>query len=251
MDANQTGSLTPPETSFSSLKGVTMPPRSTRETKNDTLLDEEWMQHIIRRAVVAAVLFDPKAAENLLQIPDAALGRMFKNHLCEVIGVATVYGIDLAELQEDGENLRKRVKRASKGKPAHEPLPGANKANAERYPLVHQGKVLRTHDFCNAAGITEKTLDKYVASNRMFRVYFGPDAYCPAFFLSPMIFRDDFRKVIRRLDKIDSWTMFDFFTTPIESLDGDTPLQRLSVEDVKSVVKEAATFAEQYTRLFP
>src|SRR6185437_12918128 len=212
---------------------MTMPPRSTRETKNDTSLNEEWIQHILRRAVVAAILCDPKATEILLQIPDAALGRMFKNHLCETMGIAAAYGIDLPALREEEETLRKRVRRAAKGTPEHEPLPGANKANAERYPLVLQGKVLRTHDFCNAAGITEKTLDKYVASNRMFRVYFGPDAYCPAFFLTPMIFRDDFRKVIRRLGKIDSWTMFDFFTTPIESLDGDTPLQRLSVEDVK------------------
>lgn len=228
-----------------------MPPQATRVTKKDTSIDDEWMQHIIRRAVVAAILCDPKATETLLKIPDAALGRMFKNHLCEAMGIATVYGIDLPALREEEENLRKRVKRASKGTPEHEPLPGANKANAERYPLVLQGKVLRTHDFCNAAGITEKTLDKYVASSRMFRVYFGRDAYIPAFFLTPMIFRDDFRKVIRRLGKIDSWTMFDFFTTPIESLDGATPLQRLSAEDVKPVVEEAASFAEQYARLFP
>jgi hypothetical protein len=228
-----------------------MMPRSTRATTNETSLNDAWVQHIIRRAVVAAILCDPKVVETLLQIPDAALGQMFKNHLCEVMGTAMVFGIDLPALREEGETLRKRVKRASKGTPEHEPLPAANKANSERYALVLQGKVLRTHDFCNAAGITEKALDKYVASSRMFRVYFGPDAYCPAFFLSPMIFRDDFRKVIRRLGKIDSWTMFDFFTTPIESLDGATPLQRLAFEDVKSVVEEAATFAEQYARLFP
>ena len=225
--------------------------RPTRETKNDTSLKEEWIQHILRRAVVAAILCDPKATETLLQIPDAALGRMFKNHLCEAMGIATVYAIDLPALREEEENLRKRVKRASKGTLEHEPLPGANKANAERYPLVLQGKVLRSHDFCNAAGITEKKLDKFVDSGRMFRLYFGPEPYYPAFFLSPMIFRDDFRKVIRSLGKIDPWAMFDFFTTPTESLDGATPLQRLSAEDVKPVVEEAATFAEQYARLFP
>jgi hypothetical protein len=230
---------------------MTMPPRSTRETKNDTSLNEEWIEHILRRAVVAAILCDPKATETLLQIPDAALGRMFKNHLCEAMGIATVYGIDLPALQDEEEKLRKRVKRASKATLEHEPLPGANNANAERYPLVHQGKVLRTLDFCNAAGITEKKLDKLVDSGRMFRLYFGPDAYFPAFFLSPMIFRDDIRKVIRSLGKTDSWSMFDFFTTPIASLDGATPLQRLSAQDVEPVVEEAASFAEQYARLFP
>jgi hypothetical protein len=228
-----------------------MMPRSTRATKNETSLNDAWVQHVLRRAVVAAILCDPKVVETLLQIPDAVLGQMFKNHLCEVTGTAMVFGIDLPALREEGETLRKRVKRASKGTLGHEPLPAANKANFERYALVLQGKVLRTHDFCNAACITEKTLNKYVASNRMFRVYFGPDAYIPAFFLSPMIFRDDFRKVIRSLGKTDPWAMFDFFTTPIESLDGATPLQRLSAEDVKPVVEEAASFAERYARLFP
>jgi hypothetical protein len=230
---------------------MTMPPRSKRDTTTDTSLNEEWMQHILRRAVVAAILCDPKATETLLEIPDAALGRLFRNHLSEVVGLATVYGIDFAELQEDAENLRKRVKRASRRAPDHEPLPRANKANAQRYPLVLQGKVLRTHDFCNAAGITEKKLEKLIDSGRMFLVCYGPDAYCPAFFLSAMIYRDDFRKVMRSLGKIDAWTMFDFFTTPAESLNGATPLQRLSVEDVEPVVREAVSFAEQYARLVP
>src|ERR1700709_1218400 len=106
---------------------MTMPPRSTRETKNDTSLKEEWIQHILRRAVVAAILCDPKVAETLLEIPDAALGQMFNNHLWEATGTAMVLGIDLPALREEGETLRKRVKRASKGTPEHEPLPAANK----------------------------------------------------------------------------------------------------------------------------
>ncbi|MGF6568654.1 hypothetical protein ABH945_000730 [Paraburkholderia sp. GAS333] len=229
-------------------------PQSADATKNITSLDDVRVQHVIRRVVVAAILCDPKATETFLNIPDAALGRMFKNHLCKVAGLATVYGIDLVALLEEEENLRKRTERASKQPPESEPLPGPSKSNAERYPLVLQGKLLRTHDFCKAAGITEKMLDKLIAANRMFRVYFGAELYCPAFFLTPMIFRDDFRKVIRSLGKTDPWAMFDFFTTPIESLGlgvPATPLQRLSVEDVEPVVQEAAAFAEQYARLSP
>src|SRR6266702_3860247 len=143
---------------------MAMPPRSTRETKSDTSLSEEWIQHILRRAVVAAILCDPKVIEALLQIPDAALGRMFKNHLCAAMGIAMAYEIDLPALREEEENLRKRVKRASKSTPEDEPLSGPNKTNAERYPIVLQGKVLRTHDFCNAAGITEKKLDSRLLS---------------------------------------------------------------------------------------
>jgi hypothetical protein len=111
--------------------------------------------------------------------------------------------------------------------------------------------VLRKHDFCLSAGLTEKKLAKLVESGRLFPVFFGPEAYYPAFFLSTTIFRDDFRKVIRGLGKIDPWSMFDFFTTAIESLGGATPLQRLSAGDVTPVVREATTAAEQYARLFP
>jgi hypothetical protein len=116
---------------------------------------------------------------------------------------------------------------------------------------VLQGKVLRKDDFCNSAGVTEKKLAKLVESQRVFSVFFGPEAYYPAFFLSTSIFRDDFKKVIRALGKTDPWAMFDFFTTPLESLGSATPLQRLAAEDVEPVVEEAASFAEQCARLFP
>ncbi|MGY6255511.1 hypothetical protein ACXIVK_18780 [Paraburkholderia caledonica] len=226
-------------------------PRSTRPTKNETSLNEEWVDHIIHRAAIAAILFDPKVAETLLEIPDAALGRMFKNHLCKVAGVATVYGIDLPALRDEEDKLRKRVKPESKRTAGHKPSPRYRDANPERYPLVLQGKVLRKHDFCISAGLTEKKLARFVESQRVFHVFFGPEAYYPAFFLSTTIFRDDFRKVIRSLGKADPWSMFDFFTTPTGSLGGATPLQRLSAGDVEPVLQEAATLAEQYARLFP
>lgn len=226
-------------------------PRSTRATETETSVRDEWVQHLISRAVVAAILCDPKGAETLLEIPDAALGRMFKNHLCKAVGQAMVYGIDLPALREEEDKLRKRVRPESKRMPEHKPSPRYRDASVARYPLVLQGKVLRKHDFCNSAGVTEKKLAKLVESQRVFRVFFGPEAYYPAFFLSPSIFRDDFKKVIRALGKTDPWTMFDFFTMSHESLGGATPLQRLSVEDVEPVVEEAATCAEQYARLFP
>ncbi|MEM5345203.1 hypothetical protein [Paraburkholderia azotifigens] len=226
-------------------------PRSTRATESGTSLDEEWVDHIFHRAVVAAILFDPNVAETLLQIPDAALGRLFKNHLCRVVGVATVYGIDLPALREEEDELRKRVKPGSKRMLENKRSRRYHNANPERYPLVLQGKVLREHDFRISASLTEKKLAKFVESQRVFRVFFGPEAYYPAFFLSPTILRDEFKKVIRSLGKTDPWAMFDFFTTPIESLGGATPLQRLSAGAVDSVVQEAATFAEQYAQLLP
>lgn len=226
-------------------------PRSTRATENETSLDEEWVDHIFHRAVIAAILFDPKVAETLLEIPDAALGRLFKNHLCKAVGQAMVYSIDFPALCEGEDRLRKRVRAESKQALENRRSRRYHNANPERYPLVLQGKVLRMHDFRISAGLTEKKLAKLVESQRVFRVYFGPEAFYPAFFLSTTIFRDDFRKVIRGLGKVDPWSMFDFFTTAIEALGGATPLQRLSAGDVKPVVQEAKTAAEQYARLFP
>lgn len=225
--------------------------RSTRDTKSDASLDDEWVQHILRRVAVAAVLIDPKLAETLLTIPAAALGQLIKNQLCEVVGVATVYGIDLTALRDAGENLRERIKHALKQTPEREQLLYPYETNAERYPLVLQGKLLRAKDFCKAAGITEKKLDKRVASRRMFGVLFGTEYYYPAFFLSPLIYRDDFAKVVRCLGKIDTWTMFDFFTTPVESLGGSTPLQLLKAKDVEPVAEEAATFGKWHTHVHP
>lgn len=226
-------------------------PQSTRATKPERSPQNEWVEHIINRAAIAAILFDPRVAETLLEIPDAALGRMLKNHLCKAVGQAMVYGIDLPALCEEEDRLRKRVRPESERTPEKKPFPRYRDANTKRYPLVLQGKVLRKHDFCTSAGLTEKKLAKLVESQRVFAVFFGPEAYYPAFFLSTTIFRDDFRKVIRGLGKIDPWSMFDFFTTAIESLGGATPLQRLSAGDVTPVVREATTAAEQYARLFP
>ncbi|MFM0309612.1 hypothetical protein P0D71_17655 [Paraburkholderia sp. RL17-383-BIF-A] len=226
-------------------------PRSTRATKPETSPQNEWVEHIIHRAAIAAILFDPRVAETLLEIPDAALGRMFKNHLCKAVGQAMVYGIDFPALSEEEDRLRKRVKPESERAPEKKPSPRYRDANTKRYPLVLQGKVLRKHDFCISAGLTEKKLAKLVESQRLFPVFFGPEAYYPAFFLSTTIFRDDFRRVIRALGKTHSWTMFDFFTTPIASLNGATPLQRLSAGDVGPVVEDAKSFVEQYARLFP
>ncbi|MGF6379810.1 hypothetical protein OKW31_002723 [Paraburkholderia atlantica] len=220
-------------------------PRSAGGKKNDTSLEDARIQHVIRRAVVAAVMFDPKGVSALLELPDVELGRLFKNHLWEAAAVVTVFNLDLPSISEQEENLRKRFKRISKLRtPQHEALTeSAMVASPERYPLVLQGKVLRTEDFCQAAHITEKQLLKYVASGRIFSVDFGPEPYYPAFFLSSMIYRDDFAKVIRRLGDTPAWSKWDFFTTPIDSQEGSTPLQLLMVEEVETVLKAAAHFA--------
>ncbi|WP_413168622.1 hypothetical protein [Burkholderia latens] len=197
-------------------------PRSARESTETVLVNDARLEHAFRVAATAAVLFHPTGAEALLALPDAEIGRLFKKNLREIIGVATVYNLDLPSLREEGETLR------------------------ERYPLVQEGKVLRTEDFCQAAQITRKKLKKRIASGHIFSVDVGPEPYYPAFFLSPQISSNDLAKVIRRLRNTPAWSKWNFFTTPTDALDGSTPLQLLAAQQVGTVLKAAGDFAKRF-----
>ncbi|MBC8736379.1 hypothetical protein F6X40_05945 [Paraburkholderia sp. UCT31] len=221
-------------------------PRSARDENDVTSLKDARIEYAIRQAVVAAILFDPKGFEAILELSDVEVGRLLKNELCIVAGVATVYDLDLPSIREEEENLRKRFKRASKPRTSEQEASTESvTANSERYSLVRQGKVLRRDDFCKAAAITEKKLSKNVASGRIFSVDFGQEPYYPAFFLPSVIHRNDFGKVIRRLGETSGWNKWDFFTTPIEPEGGSTPLQLLAIKEVKRVLMAVADFTER------
>ena len=221
-------------------------PRSARDKNDVTSLKEARIEYVIRQAVVAAILFDPKGVEAILALSDAEIGRLLKNEVCKVAGVATVYNLDLPSIREEEENLRKSLKRASKRRTA-EPQGSTESltVNSERYSLVQQGRVLRRDDFCKAAAMTEKALTKDVASGRIFSVDLGGEPYYPAFLLPSVIRRNDFTKVIRRLSETPGWRKWDFFTTPIESEGGVTPLQLLTNKQLKEVLAAAADFVER------
>ncbi|WP_147439454.1 hypothetical protein [Paraburkholderia sp. BL17N1] len=197
-------------------------PRSARESTETVSVNDARLEHAFRLAATAAILFDPTGAEALLALPDAEVGRMLKKKLREIIGVATVYNLDLPSLRQEGETLR------------------------ERYPLVQEGKVLRTEDFCQAAQITRKQLKKRIASGHIFSVDVGPEPYYPAFFLSPQISSDDLAKVIRRLRNTPAWSKWNFFTTPTDAVGGPTPLQLLAAQQVRTVLKAAGDFAKRF-----
>ncbi|MEM5338712.1 hypothetical protein [Paraburkholderia azotifigens] len=197
-------------------------PRSAQDLTEIVSVKDARLEHAFRLAATAAILFDPTGAEALLDLPDAELGRLFKKKLSEIIGVATVYNLDLPSLREEGETLR------------------------ERYPMVQEGKVLRMEDFCQAAQITKKKLKKRIASGRIFGVDVGAEPYYPAFFLSRQISSDDLAKVIRRLRNTPAWSKWNFFTTPTDALGGPTPLQLLAAQQVRTVLKAAGDFAKRF-----
>ncbi|QGZ62390.1 hypothetical protein [Paraburkholderia acidisoli] len=203
-------------------------------------------RHAIRASVIAAVLDDPVGVWRLLELPAEELGRRIRSHLWDVSGVATVFNYDLPALREEGENLRKRYERIAKSrKDATELLSEAEKANPERSQLIRQRKVLCEEDFRLATNITKKKLEKDVAGGRVFSVDFGGEPYYPAFFIPKLFDRNDFASVFRRLDGLSAWSKWDFFTSPIESQQGATPLQLLMVESMEQVLKAADAFVNR------
>ncbi|PRY05601.1 hypothetical protein [Paraburkholderia sp. BL25I1N1] len=224
--------------------------RPARQTEETTALEDARVDYAIGRAVAAAILVDPAGVEALLDIPDAELGRLFKNRLWKIIGVATVYNLDLRAMREEDERLRKRSSHLSKVRASE--LEGKTQgALAARYALVQDGKLLREKDFCLAAHITVKKLGKDLTSGRIFSANAGRARYYPAFFLSHMIGRNDLARVIRRLRDTPGWSKWDFFTTATKELGGWTPLQLLKNGEVKTVLMAAAEFAKGHASQLP
>ncbi|MEZ2352150.1 hypothetical protein [Caballeronia sp. RCC_10] len=210
-------------------------PRSARENSDRPTLGDARMEYLFRRAAVAAVLCDPIAAEALLDLPDAEVGRRFKICLARVMGVATVLNVDLRSLREQDEKQRCKRKR------------GAIRRMSSRNALVAEGKLLRAKTFCEASDITEQRLCKRVAKGRIFSVEIGGEQFYPAFFVANGLDRNDLSRVARRLGGLAGWSKWSFFTRPQESLGGLTPLQALLRGDVKRVLR-AAKMVEKHSR---
>ncbi|SAK98186.1 hypothetical protein AWB78_05627 [Caballeronia calidae] len=195
------------------------------------------MQHLFRRAAVAVVLFDLRAAEALLKLPDAELGRLFKISLARVMGVATVLNLDRRSVRGQGAQLSSKIKRR------------AVRRMSPRKALVAEGKLLRAEILCDAWGITEQRLNKRVSAGRVFSVEVEAEQYYPAFFLANELDRKDLAKVVRRLDGLTGWSKWRFFTEPMEPLGGLTPLQAILRGDVKRVLRTAKAAAKQSQKL--
>lgn len=209
--------------------------RSTA-TKDDSLsLDDTRMHYAFRRAAVAIILFDPLAAEALLDLPDAEVGRRFKISLARSMGRAVAFNLDLSSIREDEERLG-ASKRASK------------RRRSARRSLVAEGKLLRAAIIRRALGITGQRLIKDVAASCIFTVNVGGEEYFPAFFLAPELGRKALAKVVRRLYGLSGWTKWRFFTEQDESLGGLTPLQGLMHGEVKLVLRAAEAFVARWDK---
>ena len=214
-------------------------PQPRSNSKDTPLPNGTDARHVMRNAAVAAMLSDPTGAEALLRLSNVEVGHLFKAHLIQAIGAATVSNLDLSSTREEDEAQGRLTKRRGKEFPG---LTSVSAANMERYSLVLQGRLLPAEDFCKADGITEQKLNEDVASCRIFTVEFESDQYYPIFALSNQVHRGNFAKVVRSLGDSTGWSKWKFFTTPSESLGGLTPLKLLMREEVDRAVAAATEF---------
>lgn len=212
-------------------------PRSARATNDVSTIVDARMQRLFRRAAVAVVLFDLRAAEALLELPDAEVGRLFKSCLAGVMGLATVLNLDSSSVHSHGEKISSKAKRR------------ANRRMSPRNALVAEGKLLRAEILCDALGISEQRLNKRVAARRVFSIEVRGVQRYPAFFLANELGRKDLAKVARRLDGLTGWSKWRFFTEPKEVLGGLTPLQALLRGEMKQVLRTAKAVVKQCRKL--
>jgi hypothetical protein len=227
-----------------------MPSPAQAEMQHPSI-EEARVRLALQRAAITAVLFDPDAAEALLRLSDAEIGRLFKLQICEVMGRAKRYDIDLPALRKEEEDLL-RVAHPDPRDPEWEREPRSRPYRPffDKDICMHlkRGDVLRAEDFCRAADITEETLALYVASGRIFSIDVHEESYYPEFFLASSINPDRMAEVIRRLGDLHGWQKYYFLVTDMETHGGSTPLEMISIGLIRPVFKAAAQFVQSIVR---
>ena len=115
-----------------------------------------------------------------------------------------------------------------------------------RSKLVKRKEILPADEFAEAMEISRESLDKFVATQRVFVLEVAGQIYYPAFYLREAADRKKFERVCKALGGIGGWAKWQFFTTPKNSLGDKTPLQALKDKDsLEAVVTSALGFAER------
>jgi hypothetical protein len=212
-------------------------PRSRRRSDDDPSVDDTKVSRVLRAAAVAMVLFDYSSTQAILKLSDAELGRWFKRNLAQVIGMSIVLDLDLNSNGKQNDSRRKDAEG------------GMNRRMSTRAALISHGRLLRAPIVSDALGITEQRLAKNVAASQIFSVNVGRDEFYPAFFLARELDRRKLATVVRRLDGLNGWAKWKFFTEPKASLTNLTPLQALLHGEMKPVLQTADAFVASSKKL--
>ncbi|RKR36243.1 hypothetical protein [Paraburkholderia sp. BL17N1] len=211
--------------------------RSGPGSDDDPSFDSTPVSRLLRTAAVAAILFDLSAAQALLELPNAELGRLFKRKLAQVIGLSTALNLDMNSNHEHSERPNEDLHRVP------------HRRVSPRKSLVSQGRLLPAAVVCEAFGISEQRLAKNVAGGQIFSVDVGGNQFYPAFFLAKELDRRQLAKVVRRLNGLTGWVKWRFFTDPKASLANLTPLQALLHGEMKPVLQTADAFIARSDKL--
>jgi hypothetical protein len=117
--------------------------------------------------------------------------------------------------------------------------------NDFRQELVRSGRLVQSHLAAKRLGLSRVELAAAVSEQRLFTVDVGPKTYLPAFFLAEKPERSKIEATSQLLRGLPSWSAWEFFTLPKNSLWGYTPLEALRQGLVESVAEAAEAFVER------
>jgi hypothetical protein len=154
------------------------------------------------------------------------------------------------ETTEDVRRLRlilDELQRAQ-AKTASERAINSAKARSEKIKqeLVASGEVLLAKDFADLAGISRQAVHKGMRSGTYFALQpGGRELYYPAFLADKELRALGLNDALMILADETPWNKWLFFTTPLGSLGGKTPLQALRNRSKEQVLTAARAYCER------
>ena len=109
--------------------------------------------------------------------------------------------------------------------------------------LLATGQLIEASDMSERFGISELALNRAIARNRLFDLEYAGKRYVPAFYADGRHVRSQLEAVTRTLGSIPGGSKWQFYTNPLGSLSGRTPLKALLDGDFAKVRVAAAAFA--------
>ena len=116
----------------------------------------------------------------------------------------------------------------------------------QRVKDVASKKLLTSGEMAARLGVTKQALTAAVRTQRMF-VLAGPSGeyFFPAFFADAKYDRPVLWKVSKVLGGLSGGSKWDFFTNPLISLKGKSPLEALAKGNIEEVMDVAAAFRDE------
>ena len=202
--------------------------------------------------VAGAVAASGETTQAVLDLPDAALGRVLKERISRFRSLKdTLFASSASETLASGKNeFSRRV--SLPGVPKRTRTTGRldmAKLQADamglRQRMVEERQLLDTTTMVKESGFTRQALTKAVDTGRMFTVTVGSKPYYPAFYAYSKADRKVLARVTRALGELPGWTKLDFFESANGAIGGLSPLDALTKGRVDEVLELAEAYADE------